>query len=230
MATETENKEMVLAMAKAGVLYGHKKTKTHPRMKPYIGGRRNEIELLDPETALKSIENAAEFLKAKVKEGGLILFVGTGAATKGAVRAFADALKAPYVTFRWLGGILTNFKVLHQRSAYYQDLKAKQEKGELAKYTKKEQLDFAKEISKMSRMFDGLELLSRLPDALFVVDIEEHETAVREARRLHIPVIAIIDTNDDPRQVDYPILANDHAKASVEWVTELLKKSISEEA
>ncbi len=228
MATETENKEMALAMAKAGVLYGHKKTKTHPRMKPYIGGRRNEIELLDPETSLVSIEKAAEFLKQKMKEGGLVLFVGTRPAAKDAILALANSFNAPYVTFRWLGGILTNFKVLRQRSSYYQDLKARQEKGELSKYTKKEQLDFAKEIGKMSRMFDGLELLTRLPDALFVVDIEEHETAVREARRLHIPIVAILDTNDDPRQVEYPILANDHAKSSVEWVIEALKKGISE--
>ncbi len=228
MSTDTQNTDTVLEMVKAGVLFGHKKTKTHPRMKPYIGGRRNEIELLDPEISEKSLNVAAEFLKQTAKGGGLILLVGTRPAAKASIRSFAETLKAPYVIFRWLGGILTNFKVLNQRSTYYQDLKSKHEKGELSKYTKKEQLDFAKEVSKLSRVFDGLQSLTRLPDALFVVDIEEHETAVREARKMHIPVVALIDTNDDPISVEYPIFANDHAKASIEWVIEALKKKIEE--
>lgn len=228
MSTETQNNDTVLEMVKAGVLFGHKKTKTHPRMKPYIGGRRNEIEFLDPEITEKSLNIAAEFLKQTVKASGLILFVGTRPAAKASIQSFAEALKAPYVTFRWLGGILTNFKVLNQRSTYYQDLKVKHEKGELSKYTKKEQLDFSKEVSKLSRIFDGLQALTRLPDALFVVDIEEHKTAVREAQRMHIPVVALIDTNDDPAGVEYPIFANDHTKASIEWVIEAVKKKIEE--
>ncbi len=228
MSSDTHNTDAVLEMVKAGVLFGHKKTKTHPRMKPYIGGRRNEIELLDPEVTEKSLNIAAEFLKQIVKGNGLILFVGTRPAAKTSIQSFADAFKAPFVTFRWLGGILTNFKILNQRSVYYQDLKAKHEKGELSKYTKKEQLDFAKEVSKLSRIFNGLQPLTRLPDALFIIDIEEHATAVREAQRMHIPVVALIDTNDDPLGVEYPIFANDHTKASIEWVIEALKKKIEE--
>ncbi len=228
MSGETQNTDTVLGMVKAGVLFGHKKTKTHPRMKPYIGGRRNEIELLDPEIVEKSLNVAAEFLKQTAKASGLVLFVGTRPAAKASIQSFAEMLKAPYVTFRWLGGILTNFKVLNQRSTYYQNLKEQHEKGGLSKYTKKEQLDFAKEISKLSRVFDGLQSLTRLPDALFVIDIEEHDTAVREAKRMHIPVVALIDTNDDPISVEYPIFANDHTKASIEWVIEALKRKIEE--
>lgn len=213
-------------MAKAGIFYGHKKTKTNPKMKPYIGGRRNEIELLDPEVVLKSLEKASEFIKEKIGQNGLVLFTGTKPAAKESVKALAEELKMPYVIFRWLGGTLTNFKAINQRSNYYQDLKSKIEKGELAKYTKKEQLEFAKEVAKMSRFFDGLQNLNRLPDALIVVDPEENETAVREARKMKIPVVALLDSNDDPTLIEYPIFANDHTKSSVDWIFGKIKEAI----
>lgn len=226
MATETLNEELVAEMAKAGIFYGHKKTMTHPRMKPFLGGRRNEIDIMNPEETLKSLAKATEFLKETLKQGGLILWVGTTPAAKAAVKEIAEELKAPYVAFRWLGGILTNFKVISQRLNYFLDLKSKQAKGELAKYTKKEQLEFAKEAQKMKRIFDGLAPLTRLPAAVFIVDAGEHQTAVREARRLKIPIVAIVDSNDDPALVDYPIFANDHAKASIEWVIGRIREGI----
>jgi len=226
MAAETINNDLVLEMAKVGLFYGHNKTKTNPRMKPYIGGRRNEIELLDPEVVLSSLEKAGQFLKEKLAPGGLVLFAGTTPAAKESIKALAEELKMPYVVFRWLGGTLTNFKVLNQRSNYYQDLKSKIEKGELSKYTKKEQLDFAKEVAKMSRSFDGLQNLNRLPDAVLVVDPEESKTAVAEARKMNIPVIALMDTNDDPAPIEYPIFANDHTKASVDWVFARIREAI----
>jgi small subunit ribosomal protein S2 len=226
MATETINDELVSEMAKAGIFYGHKKTKTHPRMKPYIGGRRNEIELLDPEVVLSTLDKAGQFLKEKLGPGGLVLFVGTKSAAKEAVKSLAEELKMPYVVFRWLGGTLTNFKAISQRSNYYQDMKGKIERGELGKYTKKEQLDFVKESAKMSRSFDSLALLNRLPDAVFVVDPAENATAVAEARKLKIPVIAVMDTNDDPKGMEYPIFANDHTKSSIEWIFGRIREAI----
>lgn len=226
METETINNDLVLEMAKAGVFYGHKKTKTHPRMKPYIGGQRNEIEILDPEIVLKSLEKAGQFLKEKLSPGGLILFVGTKPAAKESIKTLAEEFKMPFVIFRWLGGTLTNFKVISQRSNYYQDLKSKKEKGELSKYTKKEQLDFSKEIDKMSRSFEGLANLNRLPDAVFIVDPEESKTAVAEVRKLNIPMVVIMDTNDDPALMEYPIFANDHTKASIEWIFAKIKEAI----
>lgn len=226
MAAETLNEELVAEMAKAGLFYGHKKTVTHPRMKPFLGGRRNEIELIDPEQTLKSLAKAVEFIKETLSQGGLILWVGTKPAAKAAIKSIAGELKAPYVVFRWLGGILTNFKVISARLNYFLDLRTKQEKGELTQYTKKERLEFAKEVQKMTRIFDGLAPLTRLPAALFVVDAAEHMTAVREARRLKIPIVAIIDSNDDPAFVDYPIFANDHAKASIDWVIERIREGI----
>ncbi|MCL4403941.1 30S ribosomal protein S2 [Patescibacteria group bacterium] len=226
MPAETLTEEQIAEIAKTGLFYGHKKTVTHPKMKPFLGGRRNEIEIIDPEQTMKSLGKAIEFIKGVVSQGGLVLWVGTKPAAKAAVKGIADELKAPYVTFRWLGGILTNFKVISARLNYFLDLKAKQAKGELSKYTKKEQLEFAKEVQKMTRIFDGLAPLTRLPAALFIVDAKEHETAVREARRLKIPVVAVIDSNDDPTLVDHPIFGNDHAKASIEWIVERIREGI----
>ena len=226
MATEEINNDLLQEMAKAGIFYGHKKTKTHPRMKPYIGGRRNEIELLDPETVLDSLDKAGKFLKEKLMPGGLVFLVGTKPAAKDSVKALADELKMPYVIFRWLGGTLTNFKAINQRSTYYQDMKGKLERVELSKYTKKEQLDFAKENQKMSRSFEGLALLNRLPDALLVVDPGENKTAVAEARKMKIPVIVIMDTNDDPVLMEYPIFANDHTKSSIDWIFGKIREAI----
>ncbi|MGC9610875.1 MAG: 30S ribosomal protein S2 [Minisyncoccia bacterium] len=228
MATETINNDLIQEMAKAGVFYGHKKTKTNPKMKPYIGGRRNEIELLDPETVLKSLEQATGFLKEKFALGGLVLLTGTKPAAKEAIKSLAEETNMPFVIFRWLGGTLTNFKVISQRSNYYQDMKIKIEKGELTKYTKKEQLEFAKESAKMSRFFDGLKNLNRLPDAVLLVDPVESETAVAEAKRLHIPIVAIMDTNDDPTGIDYPIFANDHTKSSVDWIFAKIREAIKQ--
>lgn len=225
--TEVKLDETIVnEMAKVGVMYGHKKSKTHPRMKPFIIGNRNEIELLDPEAILFGLQKAIEFLKTKVKDGGVVLMVGSAPAASGTVLAFAKEFNLPYVITRWLGGTLTNFEAILKRVHYYQDLRAKQEKGELDKYTKKERARFGEEINKMSKSFDGLIGLNRLPDVLFVVDIKEHETALKEATKLKIPVVAIMDTNDNVDLVDYPILANDHAKASIDWVFDKVREGI----
>ena len=220
--------ELIKEMANLGVIFGHKKSKTHPRMRPYIGLSRNEIEILDPQATLTSLAKAIEFMKEKIKSGGLIISVGTLPAMREAIKEFSVKFNLPYVTTRWLGGTLTNFKVIGQRLAYYQDLQAKKENGELGKYTKKEQLKFNEQIKKLSQVFDGLINLKRLPDAVFVVDIDEHDTAVREARRLNIPVIAVIDSDDDPELVDYPVFASDHTKSSIEWIMAKIKEGIEE--
>ncbi|MDI6734164.1 MAG: 30S ribosomal protein S2 [Patescibacteria group bacterium] len=221
--------EMITEMARAGVFFGHKKSKTHPRMKPFIGGIRNEIELIDPQTTFDSLNNAISFLKEKIKAGGLMLVVGTQAAAKEAVEELALEFKFPYVVSRWLGGTMTNFKVITDRLKYYEDLKLKKEKGELAKYTKKEQLEFSKEISRLSEFFEGLINLKKVPDILFVVDIQTHETGVREAKKLNIPAVAVLDTDDNPDLVKYPIFANDHAKSSIEWIVKRIKDELRKE-
>ncbi len=221
-----ENKDKIIEMAQFGIFYGHKKTKTHPKMKNFIGGRRNEVELLDPEATVQSFNKAVSFLKEKLGAGALVLFVGIQAPAKESMRAMAEELKMPFVDFRWLGGTLTNFSVIKKRMDHYENLKAKKETGELERYTKKEQVQFSKEISKLSRNFEGLKNLVKLPDVVFVIDSVVHKTAVREANKMHIPLIAVMDTDDNPDLVQYPILANDHAKASIDWILNSIKAEL----
>jgi small subunit ribosomal protein S2 len=215
---DIDNKEKVIEMAQNGIFYGHKKTKTHPEMKKYIAGRRNEIELLDPQYSISSFNAALQKLKSIFEKGGIVLFVGVQPSAKEIIKSTAEELNCPYVDFRWLGGTLTNFPVIRKRVEYYEDLEKKQASGELSKYTKKEQLDFAKEIDKLKRKFNGLRKLTRIPDAIFVVDGVFHKTSVNEAKKMNIPVFGIIDSDDNPELFDYPIFANDHSKASIVWI------------
>jgi small subunit ribosomal protein S2 len=210
-------------MLEAGVYYGHKKTKTHPRMKPYIFSTRNSIELINLEATLVFLAQAKDFLKEKISQGATILMVATQPAAQKIIEDFAQKYNFPYMTERWLGGTLTNFKVINQRVAYYLDLKKKKEQGELDKYTKKEQLKINKELTKMGKAFSGLINLNKLPDILFVIDTIEHRTAVREAHRLNIPIVAVMSTDCDPKAAEYPIVANDHSKTSVEWIMKYLE-------
>ncbi|MFA6407648.1 MAG: 30S ribosomal protein S2 [Candidatus Paceibacterota bacterium] len=227
MSKEKEiTNETVTELITAGVIVGHKRSKTHPRMKPFIAMNRNEIEFLDPESSLQSIDDAVRFLSNRLGPDDIMLCTGTTAPVKELVKTFAEMHKYPYVITRWLGGTLTNFKAINDRVKYYVDLKAKKEKGELDKYTKKEQLKFSEEIVKMARSFDGLLTLTRLPAVLFVVDAKASETAVKEANKLGIPIVAIIDTDDNPKDITNPIFANDHAKQSVEWVLKCLNEGL----
>lgn len=217
MQTEIDQ-ETILELANAGVLYGHKKSKTHPKMRVFIGAQRNEIEILKPELVMRRLEKALDFLKEKRKNNGTILIVGTIVSAHEAVKKLADAFGFPCVTSRWLGGTLTNWNKVKERVKYYLDLKERKEKGELAKYTKKEQVDFAKELEKLRQKFEGIKNMTKLPDVLFVIDPKAHAIAIREAKTLGIPVVAIVDTNDNPTEVTLPIVANDHARASINWI------------
>lgn len=213
-------------MAKKGVLLGHKKSKTHPHMKPYIGANRNEVEIMKPEAVASSLAKAIEFLKETKSKGKVILCIGTTSPAKAAIEKIACHFKFPFVTTRWIGGTLTNFKVIRERINYYLNLKGKKERGELGKYTKKERVDFDKELEKLAIKFDGLVDLSRTPDAIFIVDGKEHETALREAKRIEIPVVMINDTDDDPKIVQYPIIASDHTRSGIEWIVDRLISGI----
>jgi small subunit ribosomal protein S2 len=222
MANDTLIKEIV----REGIVFGHKRSKTHPKMKPYIGGMKNEIELMNPEQCLESLEKAASFLKEKKAVGGMFLMVATRPAAKRAIEAFAAEFGFPHVTNRWLGGTLTNYAMIGKRISHYEDLKDKSAKGAFEKYTKKEQRGFMDEIEKMKQNFEGLRLLKKLPDVLFFIDANAHEPAIREAQRLKIPTVGIVDTNDDPTGITYPIFANDHSVKSVEWVLSQLSERI----
>lgn len=222
------NEDVLRELSELGVIYGHKKSKTHPLMKPLVIDNRNEIELLNPEEVVASLNKAVDFLKGKMKEGALMIFVGTTPAAKEPIQALAEEFGFPYVVSRWLGGTITNFKAIGKRISYYEDLKTKQEKGELAKYTKKERLNFSKEIEKMKEKFEGLLRLRKVPDVLFVIDINEHDTTVKEANQLGIPVVALVDNDDDPSQVQHPIYGSDHSKKSIEWIVSKVREGLRE--
>lgn len=215
-------------IVKAGVLYGRKKTKTNPRMRAFIYTTRNGIEIIDVIETLELIEKAASFLKEAVKRGGLLLFVGATPAAKELTAQVGKKLGYPYITERWLGGTLTNFKTIHQRLEYYLKLKSDLESGKLDKYTKKERVKFSKEIDRLTKLFSGLENLKALPSALLVIGSSSHLTAVREARRMKIPIVGLISTDADPDLIDYPVPGNDRARSSIAWVLEKFKQAIEE--
>ena len=228
---ETSQKDLATLqeMMQAGLMYGHKKTKTNPRFKEhYVHSTRNGIEIIDLNKTLPAMGKAIEFINGMTKQGGGVIFVATQPAAKEAVRNLAKKHNFSYINERWLGGLLTNSKVLFQRIEYFKKIQADFEKGEFDKYTKKERVMVNRDIHRMRKMFTGLENLTKIPALIFVVDasIKGHKTAIREARRLKIPIMAVIDSDDDPVIIDYPIPANDHAKMSIEWIMDRISNSL----
>lgn len=215
-------------MMKAGVHLGHAKSKNHPAMKPYIFGVRNTISVIDVTKTKEKLEIAIDFVKSSVAKGGMILFVGTRPAARKVVKETAEKTNMPYYVERWIGGTLTNFKVISKRVEYMEQLEKEKASGEFEKYTKKERMKKEEEIVRMKKMFDGLRALKRLPDAIFIVDINEDSTAVREARRLKIPIVALCDTNSNADLVNYPIPSNDDALPAVRYMVGKIGEAIEE--
>jgi small subunit ribosomal protein S2 len=222
------NLEVIREMMKVGLMYGHKKSKTNPKFKPYIHTNRNEIEIIDLAQTLSALESAVEFIKQQIKEGKVVLLVAIQPAAKEAVENLAKKFNFSYINEKWIGGLLTNFKVISQRLEYFKKVQADFEKGEFDKYTKKERVMINRNIYRMKKMFTGLENLTKMPDVIFIVDpsLKGHTTAVREARRIKIPIVAVLDSDDDPDLIDYPIPANDHAKMSIDWIMNRIFNSL----
>ena len=220
-------------LIEAGVFYGRKRTKTNPRMRPCILTTRNDIEIINLEKTLEGLEATSKFLSEKVRTGvsqgrGVVLVVGTQPQAVEGVLRIAKECDLPFVTVRWLGGLMTNFKVLSKRIEYYKKLKSELKTGGLEKYTKKERLGFEREIRRMEELFGGLESYTALPDVLLVIDPNSHMGAVREAKRLKIPVVAYINTDADPDFVDYPVAGNTKARKSINWFLEKVAETIRE--
>lgn len=216
------------AMLKAGVHLGHAKSKNHPAMQPYIFGVRNTISVIDLTRTKEKLAEAQEFLKKIAARGGLILLVGTRPAARKSILEVAEKTKMPYFVERWIGGTLTNFKVISKRVEYLENLERQKAEGGLEKYTKKERMKKEEEIVKLKRDFDGLRNLKRIPDAMFVVDITEDTTAVREAKKTRVPVVALVDTNSNAGLIDYPIPSNDDALSSVRYMVGRIGDAIEE--
>lgn len=213
-------------LVRVGVVFGRRSSKTNPRMEQFIEFSRNGIELFDHAAILAALRRAGDFLEGVVQKRGVILFVGTMPSVKDLVGKLAHTHQFPRVTERWIGGTLTNFQTIAKRIAYYLKLKADYDAGRLDKYTKKERVQFAKQIERMTHLFDGLETLTALPQALFIVNLNAHLIAVREARRLGIPVVAIANSDANPDLVEYPIPGNDTARSAVAWLLAKIEERI----
>ncbi len=216
MTKDTEQKDEVMtSMLKAGVHFGHGKSKWHPKMAPYIFGVRNNVHIIDLEKTIEKLDEALVFMREIIKKDGKILFVGNKKQAVKIVEEAAIKCGMPYVANRWIGGTFTNFKEISGRVNHLLDLENKKATGDLKKYTKKEQLDFDKEMAKLNRLFGGIKELKKMPEAIFVIDAKEEKLAIAEAKKMHIPIVALCDTNYNPNEVEYAIPANDDAASSI---------------
>jgi len=215
-------------MLKAGMHFGHQTSKWHPKMAPFIFDKRKGVHIIDLQKTQKLLAEAMEFISRLVAENKTILMVGTKDQVRVHLAEKAKESGLPYINNRWLGGTLTNFKIIRNLVKQYIDLSEKQATGKLAKYTKKEQLDFSRKIEKLETMVGGLVNLKKMPDALFIWDIKKEKTALSEARKKGIPVIAICDSNVNPDGVKYIIPSNDDATRAVKLVLNVFAEAVKE--
>ena len=213
-------------LAKCAVHFGHPTHKWNPKMKPYIYGIRYGVHIFDLQKTAKLLVEALDFLHSSAKNNKEILFVGTKQQCRSLLQNIKEETSMPIVTDKWIPGLLTNFKTIKERINYFKQLKEDDADGKLAKYTKKEQGKLRKKIQTLSTALSGVEDMDGKPDVIFVADICRDNIAVKEARRLNIPVIAIVDSNTDPDLVDYPIPANDDAIKSLSYIIGLVKEAI----
>ena len=210
----------------AGCHYGHQTRRWNPKMKSYIFGERNGIYILDLKQTMYGLDSAYTFLKETAAKGGKILFVGTKKQAQEPISQQAERCGMPWINQRWLGGMLTNFVTMRSRINRMEELEAMVEDGRMATLPKKEQAVLGKELDKLQKNLGGVRDMTSLPQAIFVVDSKREEIAIREANRLHIPVVSLLDTNSDPDVVDYGIPANDDAIRSVALMCEIAADAV----
>ena len=215
-------------LLEAGVHFGHQTRKWNPKMKPYIFIARGGIYIIDLQRTLRNLNKASKFLETVGAKGGTVLFVGTKKQAKVAIKEFAERVGMPYVTERWLGGMLTNHQTIYKSVQKLEEIEAMMNDGRMENFSKKEQLEFSRKYEKLNTNLGGIRNMKTLPSAVFVVDTAEEETAVREANKLGIPVIGIVDTNCDPNLVDFPIPGNDDAIRAITLFTRVVAESIEE--
>ena len=215
-------------LLEAGVHFGHQTRRWNPKMKRFILGERNGIYLIDLRKTLTGVESAYSFVRDLVADGGTILFVGTKKQTQGPVAEYAEACNMPFVNQRWLGGMLTNFATVSGRVKRMQELRTMQAAGDFEGMPKREALQHTRELEKLSRNLGGIANLERLPNAVFVIDTKKEHIAVTEARKLGLPVVAVVDTNCDPDVIDYVIPGNDDAIRSGSLMCRVIADAVVE--
>ncbi len=215
-------------LLKAGVHFGHLTRRWDPQMKPYIFMERNGIHIIDLQKTLKNLQQAYDAVKQVAAGGEQILFVGTKNQAKDIMKAEAMRCEMPYMVERWLGGTLTNFATIKKSIRHLEGLEKMVLDGTVEKLTKKERLQVEREIAKMKNVFAGIQEMKRIPGMIFVVDIKKEEIAVREAQKLNIPIVALVDTNCNPELVDYPIPGNDDSTKSVTLISRVIADAVQE--
>jgi small subunit ribosomal protein S2 len=215
-------------LLEAGVHFGHQTRRWNPKMKRFIFGERNGIYIIDLQQTLERIDTAYRFVRHTVENGGTVLFVGTKKQAQEPIEKQAERANSPYVNYRWLGGMLTNFQTVHGRVAKMHELERLVSTGETEQMIKKEGLKVKREVAKLERNLGGIRTLERAPDAIFVIDTKKEHIAVTEANRLGIPVIAVVDTNCDPDVIDFVIPGNDDAIRSANLMCRIVADAVIE--
>ena len=215
-------------MLKAGLHFGHQTRRWNPKMKQFILTQRNGIHIINLFKSLDMIDKAYDFIKATVAHNGTVLFVGTKKQAQEAVKNAAERANMPYINQRWLGGMLTNFKTIQTRIKRLHELEKMEEDGTFALLPKKEVIVLRHEMAKLEKYLGGIKEMKKLPDAIFVIDPRKEHNTILEARKLHIPVVATVDTNCDPDEVDYLMPANDDAIRAVRLLTSKMADAILE--
>lgn len=211
--------ETIEALFEAGVHYGYSKSRRHPSTLPYIYGNKDGVEIIDLEKTFALLERAKRFAREVGAEGGTMLFVSSKNEARDLVKKYAEVVGQPYVAGRWIGGTLTNFQNIRKRVKKLHELEEKRESGELEKYTNKEQILFEREIERLDGKFGGIRDMEDKPDAMFIIDPKEESIAVAEAKQFDIPVIALANTDCNVDEIQYPILANDASRESIDIFT-----------
>jgi len=219
----------IKALLASGVHFGHKTSRWHPKMAPYIHSKRQDSHIIDLTKTVEGLDKALPFISGIVAGGKQILLVGTKRQAKDLVKAAAEEVEQPYVTERWMGGLLTNTTTINERIKHLRTLETRMASGELAnRYNKLEVQRFQEEIDELNHKYGGIKELQGRPGALFVTDVLSDANAIREAKRLDIPVVAMVDTNANPSLVDYVIPANDDAIKSIQIILDYVKQAILE--
>ena len=219
-----ENKELL----DAGVHFGHLRKKWNPKMRPYIYMERKGIHIIDLKKTSNKLEEAANAMRAIAKSGKKILFVATKKQAKEIVSKAAQRVNMPFVTERWLGGMLTNFSTIRKSVKKMQSIERMLNDGSLSNVTKKERLMLTRDKDKMNRVLGGISMLNRIPSAVFIVDISHEHIALAESKKLRMTTFGMVDTNSDPNQVDFAVPSNDDASKSIELITNYLVDAIAE--
>ena len=215
-------------LLEAGVHFGHQTRRWNPKMSPYIYGERNGIHIIDLRQTVLQVAEAVDFARDVAVEGGSVLFVGTKKQAQAAVAEHATRSGQPYVNFRWLGGMLTNFRTIQKRIFYMRELSRMEESGDMDSLSKKERLKLRRELAKLELNLGGVVDMARLPQAVLIIDVNTEATAVKEADRLGIPIIALVDSNSDPDAVDYLIPGNDDAIRAADLIAGCIADAVIE--